>query len=155
GIADRLDTAEARAWWAFTQASADFWTGGAAAAAAGFARAEAIWRSSCVGVTREIAQSRYIMIQAILMAGSYRQLAPRVPGWIKEAEERKDLSLATVLRSVSWPLWLGADDADRAENEVARVAEDLPRIADHSAWMVAVSYGHVDLYRGHVETGWS
>jgi hypothetical protein len=56
---------------------------------------------------------------------------------------------------VSWPIWLGANDPERAESEVARVAEDLPRVADHSEWMVAVTYGHVDLYRGDADGAWT
>jgi hypothetical protein len=153
-ISDELDSPDAHAWWAFTRACADFWSGRAVAAAASLSEAEAIWRSSCVGVGREIAQARYLMVQAWLMAGKVDELVLRVPAWIKEAEERSDLYLITVLRSVSWPLWLGANDPERAESEVARVAEDLPRVADHAEWMVAVTYGHVDLYRGDAKKAW-
>lgn len=154
-LTERIDRPDARAWWAFTRACAEFFAGRAAQAAASFSEAEAIWRSSCVGVSREIAQARYLMVLSFHMTGSVTELTSRVPAWIKEAEERDDLYLGTVLRSASWPVWLGANDPDRAESEVERVAEDLPRIADHAEWMVAVSRGHVDLYRADAERAWS
>jgi hypothetical protein len=154
-LAGRVDTPDAHAWWAFAQACADFFAGNAPRAAASFAEAETIWRSSCVGVSREIAQARYLLVLSLHMTGSVRELRSLIPSWIAEADGRDDLYLGTVLRSGSWPVWLGANDPDRAESEVERVAEDLPRVADHAEWMVAVSRGHIDLYRGDAERAWT
>jgi tetratricopeptide (TPR) repeat protein len=120
-------------------------------------------RTRCVGVSWEIGSVLTFQTWTLWMSGEYRALVERVPGAIREAEERGDRYLATNLCS-GFPnaTWLVQDDPETAVARAASAIGPWSRGGSHlQHFHDVVARAHIDLYRGngaaayqYVTAGW-
>jgi serine/threonine protein kinase/tetratricopeptide (TPR) repeat protein len=87
-------------------------------------KCEEILREQCTGVAWELDMVHITSSRALFLMGRLRELAERLPTFLKEAGERGDLFAATSLRMrYSYLLHLISDEPDRARRTLRRAAE--------------------------------
>lgn len=78
-----------------------------------------IFRARCTGVAWELASAHLFTLWSLWSLGEIAELGRRVPALSREARDRGDLYLATMLRvGLCNSLWLFADDVTTARSEV-------------------------------------
>jgi hypothetical protein len=107
---------------------------------------------TCPGVTWERDSMALLMSWAQIYLGRFAALAARVPGAIREAEERDDRYLATVLRTGTL-VWI---PLVRGDTTAARIAlrEAIHRWSERSLyqrWHNLLARSELDLYSGDAE----
>ena len=79
---------------------------------------ESILRERCTGVTWELDTAFIFQLRALLLLGEYGEIGRRLPGLLKEVQERGDLYGETNLRSrMTWVDWLSQDNPEKALRE--------------------------------------
>jgi hypothetical protein len=122
-------------------------------------RAETILREQCTGVTWEIDTAQIFATIAMAARGDLARLRTRLPGWIRDADERGDLYASTSLR-VFWRsatlVRLADGDPDRARQDLVTAMGRWSRkkfyVQDYYAlW----SHILIDLYMDDAEAAWA
>ena len=81
-------------------------------------RAAEVLRDQCSGATWELTVANRFMLTSFMFLGELTEVSRRVPQLLSVALEQGNLIAATDLRTRLNPIWLAADDPDRARNEV-------------------------------------
>jgi hypothetical protein len=118
-------------------------------------RAAEILRDQCTGVTWELTVAQRFMLSALMFQGEIAEVSRRVPQLLATALEQGNLSAATDLRTRMNPVWLAADDPDRARDEVIAALIAWPRKGFHLQHYVSlVALAQIELYTGDTEVAW-
>ena len=118
--------------------------------------AQAALRQSCTGTAWELGTAQRFALWPLMFMGEVGEIARRLPGWIKEAEERDDLygvtNLILVVRTFSR---LAADEPGRARSELAEVMERWSHEGFHVQHMNRLyDEAQIDLYEGQGAAAW-
>ncbi|MFO0589796.1 MAG: AAA family ATPase [Polyangiaceae bacterium] len=125
-------------------------------AADGIAEGERIWRSHGLAAW-ELHVTVVLLLQTTLpLLGRVAEERPRVEAYHREAEQRGDRLMETILRTSSGYLWLARDDPDGIERALDTIPWRLADIIDkgvsrfESWWEVFETWSRVEiaLYRG-------
>ena len=118
-------------------------------------RAAEILRDQCTGVTWELTIAQRFMLSALLFQGEIVEVSRRVPQLLATALEQGNLFAATDLRTRMNPIWLAADDPNRARDEVIAALIDWPRKGFHLQHYVSLlALAQIELYTGDTEVAW-
>ena len=118
-------------------------------------RAAEIFRDQCTGVTWELTIAQRFMLSSLLFQGEIAEVSRRVPQLLATALEQGNLFAATDLRTRMNPIWLAADDPNRARDEVIAALTTWPRKGFHLQHYVSlVALSQIELYTGDTEVAW-
>jgi tetratricopeptide (TPR) repeat protein len=118
-------------------------------------RAAEILRDQCTGVTWELTIAQRFMLSSLMFQGEIAEVSRRVPQLLATALEQGNLFAATDLRTRMNPIWLAADDPNRARDEVIAALIAWPRKGFHLQHYVSlVALAQIELYTGDTEVAW-
>jgi tetratricopeptide (TPR) repeat protein len=118
-------------------------------------RAAEILRDQCTGVTWELTIAQRFMLSSLMFQGEIAEVSRRVPQLLATALEQGNLFAATDLRTRMNPIWLAADDPNRARDEVIAALTAWPRKGFHLQHYVSlVALAQIELYTGDTEVAW-
>jgi len=106
----------------------------------------------CRGASWERATCRFFLSTTLARLGDYNELYARIPDWLVDARQRRDVHALANLRTSQAYACLAADDAEAAHEAIARATEQWRR-AEVSITRFRSKYMHaqVHLYNGDVE----
>lgn len=149
-IARELDTPHAHAMVASGEGGLGYFWGEHTTAIPQLLRAETLFRDHCTGVRYQISQVSFMLCRVLNQCGAIRELSARLPGYVRDAEERGDLYLLVNLRSTPQVLVsLAHDDPDDANAQLVDCERHLTREGFHVQHYLTLS-GRVQvaLYQG-------
>ena len=118
-------------------------------------RAAEILRDQCTGVAWELTIAHRFMLVSFMFLGEMVELSRRVPQLLSAALEQGNLFGATDLRTRLNPVWLAANDPDRAREEVIAALTTWPREGFHlQHYSSLVALAQIELYTGDYEVAW-
>jgi tetratricopeptide (TPR) repeat protein len=118
-------------------------------------RAAEVLRDQCTGVTWELTIAHRFMLSSLMFLGEMVEVSRRVPLLLAAALEQGNLFAATDLRTRMNPIWLAADDPDRAREEVISALTTWPREGFHlQHYSSLVALAQIELYTGDYEVAW-
>lgn len=118
-------------------------------------RAAEVLRDECTGVTWELTIAHRFMLSSLMFQGEMVEVSRRVPQLLAAALEQGNLFAATDLRTRMNPIWLAADDPDRARDEVIAALTTWPRKGFHlQHYSSLVALAQIELYTGDFEVAW-
>lgn len=118
-------------------------------------RAVEVLRDQCTGVTWELTIANRFMLSSLMFLGEMVEVSRRVPQLLSAALEQGNLFAATDLRTRMNPIWLAADDPDRARDEVIAALTTWPRRGFHlQHYSSLVALAQIELYTGDYEVAW-
>jgi serine/threonine protein kinase len=118
-------------------------------------RAAEVLRDQCTGVTWELTIANRFMLSSLMFLGEMVEVSRRVPQLLSAALEQGNLFAATDLRTRMNPIWLAADDPDRARDEVIAALTTWPRKGFHlQHYSSLVALAQIELYTGDYEVAW-
>ena len=118
-------------------------------------RAAEVLRDQCTGVTWELTIAHRFMLSSLMFLGEMVEVSRRVPQLLSAALEQGNLFAATDLRTRMNPIWLAADDPDRARDEVIAALTTWPRKGFHlQHYSSLVALAQIELYTGDYEVAW-
>jgi serine/threonine protein kinase/tetratricopeptide (TPR) repeat protein len=118
-------------------------------------RAAEVLRDQCTGVTWEMTIAHRFMLSSLMFLGEMVEVSRRVPQLLTAALEQGNLFAATDLRTRMNPIWLAADDPDRARAEVISALTTWPREGFHlQHYSSLVALVQIELYTGDYEVAW-
>lgn len=118
-------------------------------------RSAEVLRDQCTGATWELTVANRFMLTSMMFLGELTEVARRVPQLLAAAVEQGNLFAATDLRTRLNPIWLAADDPDRARNEVIQAMTVWPREGFHlQHYMSLVALAQIEMYTGDMEVAW-
>jgi hypothetical protein len=118
-------------------------------------RAAEVLRDQCTGVTWELTIAQRFMLSSLMFLGEMVEVSRRVPQLLTAALEQGNLFAATDLRTRMNPIWLAADDPDRARDEVISALTTWPRKGFHlQHYSSLVALAQIELYTGDYEIAW-
>lgn len=118
-------------------------------------RAAEVLRDQCTGVTWELTIAHRFMLSSLMFLGEMVEVSHRVPQLLAAALEQGNLFAATDLRTRMNPIWLAADDPDRARDEVIAALTTWPRKGFHlQHYSSLVALAQIELYTGDYEVAW-
>jgi serine/threonine protein kinase/tetratricopeptide (TPR) repeat protein len=118
-------------------------------------RAVEVLRDQCTGVTWELTIAHRFMLSSLMFLGEMVEVSRRVPQLLSAALEQGNLFAATDLRTRMNPIWLAADDPDRARDEVIAALTTWPRKGFHlQHYSSLVALAQIELYTGDYEVAW-
>ena len=118
-------------------------------------RAAEVLRDQCTGVTWELTIAHRFMLSSLMFLGEMVEVSRRVPQLLSAALEQGNLFAATDLRTRMNPIWLAADDPDRARDEVISALTAWPRKGFHlQHYSSLVALAQIELYTGDYEVAW-
>jgi tetratricopeptide (TPR) repeat protein len=118
-------------------------------------RAAEVLRDRCTGVTWELTIAHRFMLSSLMFLGEMVEVSRRVPQLLAAALEQGNLFAATDLRTRMNPIWLAADDPDRARDEVISALTTWPREGFHlQHYSSLVALAQIELYTGDYEVAW-
>ncbi len=118
-------------------------------------RAAEVLRDQCTGVTWELTIAHRFMLSSLMSLGEMVEVSRRVPQLLAAALEQGNLFAATDLRTRMNPIWLAADDPDRARDEVISALTAWPREGFHlQHYSSLVALAQIELYTGDYEVAW-
>jgi eukaryotic-like serine/threonine-protein kinase len=119
-------------------------------------QAEAFLRERCIGVTWELSTARQMWCISLFFLGELAELHRRLPGLIKNAEERGDLWEGTDLRiRVSYAGLLAEDKPGKAREEaVAAIARWPADVYLVPHWWSLIAQAKIALYSGQGAVAW-
>jgi hypothetical protein len=118
--------------------------------------AEAALREAGMGAAWELGTAQRFALWPLMFMGEAAEIARRLPGWIKEAEERDDLygvtNLSLVIRTFTL---LAADEPRRARSELDEVMRRWSHDGFHVQHMNRLlDEVQIDLYEGDGGSAW-
>jgi len=118
-------------------------------------RAAEVLRDQCTGVTWELTIAHRFMLSSLMFLGEMVEVSRRVPQLLATALEQGNLFAATDLRTRMNPIWLAANDPDRARDEVISALTTWPREGFHlQHYSSLVALAQIELYTGDYEVAW-
>lgn len=118
-------------------------------------RAAEVLRDQCTGVTWELTIANRFMLSSFMFLGEMVEVSRRVPQLLAAALEQGNLFAATDLRTRMNPIWLAADDPDKARDEVIAALTSWPREGFHlQHYTSLVALAQIELYTGDFEVAW-
>ena len=118
-------------------------------------RAAEVLRDQCTGVNWELTIANRFMLSSLMFLGEMVEVSRRVPQLLSAALEQGNLFAATDLRTRMNPIWLAADDPDRARDEVISALTTWPRKGFHlQHYSSLVALAQIELYTGDFEVAW-
>ena len=118
-------------------------------------RAEAIAVERQVGFAGEITKIRHFALDCLAMLGEWREMGCRLPGFLKDAQERNDPFSASVMLVHSYVPCLASGEPDQAEETIRHALEVWPQ---EGFFMVSywALYGRAEtaLYCGEGRRAW-
>ena len=118
-------------------------------------RAAEVLRDQCTGVTWELTIAQRFVLSSLMFLGEMVEVSRRVPQLLAAALEQGNLFAATDLRTRMNPIWLAADDPDRARDEVISALTTWPRKGFHlQHYSSLVALAQIELYTGDYEVAW-
>lgn len=118
-------------------------------------RAAEVLRDECTGVNWELTIANRFMLSSLMFLGEMVEVSRRVPQLLTAALEQGNLFAATDLRTRMNPIWLAADDPDRARAEVISALTTWPREGFHlQHYSSLVALVQIELYTGDYEVAW-
>ena len=118
-------------------------------------RAAEVLRDQCTGATWELTVANRFMLTSLMFLGELTEVSRRVPQLLSAALEQGNLFAATDLRTRLNPIWLAADDPDRARDEVIAAMTAWPREGFHlQHYTSLVALAQIELYTGDFEVAW-
>ena len=118
-------------------------------------RAAEVLRDQCTGVSWELTIAQRFMLSSLMFLGEMVEVSRRVPQLLSAALEQGNLFAATDLRTRMNPIWLAADDPDRARDEVIAALTTWPRKGFHlQHYSSLVALAQIELYTGDFEVAW-
>jgi hypothetical protein len=118
-------------------------------------RAVEVLRDQCTGVTWELTIAHRFMLSSLMFLGEMVEVSRRVPQLLSAALEQGNIFAATDLRTRMNPIWLAADDPDRARDEVIAALTTWPRKGFHlQHYSSLVALAQIELYTGDYEVAW-
>jgi serine/threonine protein kinase/tetratricopeptide (TPR) repeat protein len=118
-------------------------------------RAAEVLRDQCTGVNWELTIAHRFMLSSLMFLGEMVEISRRVPQLLAAALEQGNLFAATDLRTRMNPIWLAADDPDRARDEVISALTTWPRKGFHlQHYSSLVALAQIELYTGDYEVAW-
>lgn len=113
-----------------------------------FEQAEKILSNNCKGVTWELNVSRLYTLVSLIYMGEMAEIERRLPGILKEAQERGDLWATTNLQIlVSYLMYLVKDKITDAKREATRAIELWSHQGVHNQhWHNLLALGEIALY---------
>ena len=119
-------------------------------------RVEPMLRECATSIAWELDTTYLYHLLALFYLGEIGELSRRLPGFLKEARERDDLTAATNLRTrVAYLIHLAGDRPEAARQEVREGMEAWARGAFHAqhSWEM-YACGEIDLYCGRGADAW-
>src|SRR5262249_27227250 len=115
-----------------------------------------VFRERCTGVVWEIDTAQRFALWALMYMGDVPEMARRLPGLLRAAEERDDryamLNLCAIIRPF---LRLAADEPERARRELAEVIGRWSQQGYHVQHMNRLyDEAQIDLYLGEGAAAW-
>jgi eukaryotic-like serine/threonine-protein kinase len=118
-------------------------------------RAAEVLRDQCTGATWELTVANRFMLTSLMFLGELTEVSRRVPQLLSAALDQGNLIAATDLRTRLNPIWLAADDPDRARDEVISAMSAWPREGFHLQHYTSLAaLAQIELYTGDVEVAW-
>jgi len=118
-------------------------------------RSAEVLRDQCTGAAWELTVANRFMLTSFMFLGEVTEVSRRVPQLLTLALEQGNLIAATDLRTRLNPIWLAADDPDRARNEVIAAMTVWPREGFHlQHYTSLVALAQIELYTGDTEVAW-
>jgi hypothetical protein len=118
-------------------------------------RAAEVLRDQCTGATWELTVANRFMLTSLMFLGELTEVSRRVPQLLSAALEQGNLIAATDLRTRLNPIWLAADDPDRARDEVISAMTAWPREGFHLQHYTSLAaLAQIELYTGDTEIAW-
>jgi len=118
-------------------------------------RAAEVLRDQCTGATWELTVANRFMLTSLMFLGDLTEVSRRVPQLLSAALEQGNLIAATDLRTRLNPIWLAADDPDRARDEVISAMSAWPREGFHLQHYTSLAaLAQIELYTGDTEVAW-
>jgi len=119
-------------------------------------RGETTLREECTGTAFEIDNAIYCTLFSLLFLGEVGELSRRLPGALKDADERGDLYSATNLRvRVSYISHLAAGRVREAQQELSDAIERWSRTGFHNQhWWNLLGRAQIELYAGDGLAAW-
>jgi serine/threonine protein kinase len=119
-------------------------------------RGERILREECTGVAFELDNAVYCTLFSLFFLGEVGELRRRIPGFLKDADDRGDLYSGTNLRvRVSYLAQLAAGRVDDARRELSDAIEHWSRRGFHNQhWWNLLGRAQIELYSGDGPAAW-
>jgi tetratricopeptide (TPR) repeat protein len=119
-------------------------------------RAMETYRAESVGVWWELDAFRYFGVVGLLMLGDVHEVRRRMPGLLRDAQDRGDLFLETNLRVGEPNMLLLFDDRPQAVRDAvtAAMARWPQRLFHVQHWYALQAFVHADLYEGNGKAAW-
>jgi hypothetical protein len=119
-------------------------------------RAELVLRERCKGAVWELDTALLYRMHSLYWLGSWKEISERLPTLMREAQDRRDLYLATFLGTrSSYPVYLAADRPDEALEEQQRsIALWSHRGFQVQHWWHWLAQCEIDLYAGREHSAW-
>lgn len=155
-IAAGIGDSDAFGWASYAKGVAAFWQGRPASCLTNIGAAEAHWRTTEGGRARELSMAKMAMHLSLTLVGAIEELTRCAPEWVREANDRDDLYLSTMLRAYRWTESLAADRPERALEEARDAMRRWGRKDfDVLEWEASTTRVQVSLYRGAPEAAWT
>ncbi|MEO7094092.1 MAG: hypothetical protein ABI175_12635, partial [Polyangiales bacterium] len=156
-LAATLDKPETDAHVDAARGSLAFFCGRFTEAHEAWERAMETYRAESVGVWWELDAFRYFGTVGLLMLGDVREVRRRMPGLLRDAQDRGDLFLETNLRVGEPNMLLLFDDRPDAVREAvtAAMARWPKRLFHVQHWYALQAFVHADLYEGNGKAAWA
>jgi len=156
GLAKRIDHPHALGLTNLTAGIASYLQGHWSQGLERIDHSEEILRERCTGVTWELDTTFIFQLRALLFLGRYGEVRKRLPGLLKEVQERGDLYAETNLRSrVSWVVWLIQDEPGMAAEEVKQAIGRWSQEGFHlQHYWHMTGVAEITLYSGDAAEAW-
>jgi serine/threonine protein kinase len=110
--------------------------------------AEEIYRERCTGVAWELLFSQFVALRGLFYLGGLRELSLRLPGLIREARARDDLTaVASFGIRGSYLAYLTSDEPETAQENLQRIVGAFSRRAfTNPTYWAMIAGGEIALY---------
>jgi hypothetical protein len=150
GLAARVDHPYARGIVSLARAATAWLQGRYREALAAAAAAEEVFRGACTGVAWELDTAQVYRLVSLVSLGEVGELSRLAPAFLREAQERGDLYLATNVSAHALPLvGLATDNPESAAAELQQAMARWSQRGFHIQHLMAlISETDIALYRG-------
>jgi tetratricopeptide (TPR) repeat protein len=155
-LVERLNNPLATAYYLMSQETICYFNGRWLEAIQFGKRADEMLRSQGVGLRYEMNQTQICWLNSLFFSGQLKELAERLQGLVKEAQDRSDIMVETFLRLVVlYRVLLAADRPDQAEIELSEAVKKWSNKGfQFPHWWCALGRTCVALYCGEGQRAW-
>jgi len=154
-IAARNDDGLLKAWASMSEGATAYFAGDLSASDEAFVQAESDFVEHTRGSTFEIGQTHLFQLFTLRHAGELNEMRHRAERFLRDARRRGDRYAETNLRRAIMPLWLAADDLEKAESELDSLGQIPEQASDYQVhtWYSMETMAELSLYQGEPELG--